>query len=107
MGTHGSDDQFDIPMGEAPNRDRRRTSASTPPPVEELPKLQESKDPRVLKSSLRWNLKEDRKDDQHVTHAALKTIGAFLNTEGGDLLIGGGTRGVPCARRRPRTGLER
>ena len=30
MGTHGSDDQFDIPMGEAPNRDRRRTSASTP-----------------------------------------------------------------------------
>ncbi len=30
MGTHGSDDQFDIPMGEAPNRDRHRTSASTP-----------------------------------------------------------------------------
>ncbi len=31
---------------------------------------------------------EDRKDDRHVTHAALKTITAFLNTEGGDLLIG-------------------
>ena len=41
-----------------------------------------------FKSSLRWNLKEDCKDDRHVTHAALKTIAAFLNTEGGDLLIG-------------------
>lgn len=26
-------------------------------------------------------------NDKHVTHAALKTIAAFLNTEGGDLLI--------------------
>ena len=41
-----------------------------------------------FKSTLRWNLKEDRKDDKRVTHAALKTIAAFLNTEGGDLLIG-------------------
>ena len=40
-----------------------------------------------FKSTLRWNLKEDRKDNR-VTHAALKTIAAFLNTEGGDLLIG-------------------
>ena len=40
-----------------------------------------------FKSTLRWNLKEDRKD-KRVTHAALKTIAAFLNTEGGDLLIG-------------------
>ncbi|HEY7698388.1 MAG TPA: DEAD/DEAH box helicase family protein, partial [Vicinamibacteria bacterium] len=52
--------------------------------VEELLKLQESKT-LEFKSSLRWNLKEDRKDDRHVTHAALKTIAAFLNTEGGDL----------------------
>ena len=29
-----------------------------------------------------------RKDDKYVTHAVLKTIAAFLNTEGGDLLIG-------------------
>jgi hypothetical protein len=36
----------------------------------------------------RWNLKEDRQDDKGVTHAVLKTIAAFLNTEGGDLLIG-------------------
>ena len=55
--------------------------------AEELLKLQESKT-LEFKSSLRWNLKEDRKDDKHVTHAALKTIAAFLNTEGGDLLLG-------------------
>ena len=55
--------------------------------AEELLKLQESKT-LEFKSSLRWNLKEGRKDDKHVTHAALKTIAAFLNTEGGDLLIG-------------------
>ena len=55
--------------------------------AEELLKLQESKT-LEFKSSLRWNLKEDRKDDKHVTHAALKTIAAFLNTEGGELLIG-------------------
>ena len=55
--------------------------------AEDLLKLQESKT-LEFKSSLRWNLKEDRKDDKHVTHAALKTIAAFLNTEGGDLLIG-------------------
>lgn len=40
-----------------------------------------------FKSSLRWNLQQDR-NDKHVTHAVLKTIAAFLNTEGGDLLIG-------------------
>ncbi len=41
-----------------------------------------------FKSTLRWNLKEDRRDDKAVTHAVLKTIAAFLNTEGGDLLVG-------------------
>ena len=55
--------------------------------AEELLKLQESKT-LEFKSSLRWNLQEDRKDDRHVTHAALKTIAAFLNTEGDALLIG-------------------
>ena len=40
-----------------------------------------------FKSTLRWSLREDRKDNR-VTHAALKTIAAFLNTEGGDLLLG-------------------
>jgi len=55
--------------------------------AEDLLKLQESKT-LEFKSSLRWNLKEDHKDDEHVTYAVLKTIAALLNTEGGDLLIG-------------------
>jgi len=55
--------------------------------AEDLLQLQESKT-LEFKSSLRWNLKENRQDDEHVTLAALKTIAAFLNTEGGDLLIG-------------------
>jgi type I restriction enzyme R subunit len=55
--------------------------------AEDLIKAGESKT-LEFKSTLRWSLKEDRKDDKIVTHAALKTIAAFLNTEGGDLLIG-------------------
>src|SRR4029079_10977532 len=41
-----------------------------------------------FKSTLRWSFNENRKDNRGVTHAVLKTIAAFLNTEGGDLLIG-------------------
>ncbi len=55
--------------------------------AEELIKRGESKT-LEFKSTLRWNLKVDRQDDARVTHAVLKTIAAFLNTEGGDLLIG-------------------
>ena len=55
--------------------------------AEQLIKAGESKT-LEFKSTLRWSLKESRKDDKVVTHAALKTIAAFLNTEGGDLLIG-------------------
>ena len=55
--------------------------------AEELLKQQESRT-LEFKSSLRWDLRENRKDDKTITHAALKTIAAFLNTEGGDLLIG-------------------
>ena len=55
--------------------------------AEELIKQGESKT-LEFKSTLRWNLREDRKDDKRVTHAALKTVAAFLNTEGGDLLLG-------------------
>jgi hypothetical protein len=54
--------------------------------AEELLKQHESKT-LEFKATLRWNLKEGRKDPA-VTHAVLKTIAAFLNTEGGDLLIG-------------------
>jgi len=55
--------------------------------ADELIKRGESKT-LEFKSSLRWSLKENKQDDKGVTHAALKTIAAFLNTEGGDLLIG-------------------
>jgi type I restriction enzyme R subunit len=55
--------------------------------AEELIKRGESKT-LEFKSTLRWNLREDRQDDKVITHAVLKTIAAFLNTEGGDLLIG-------------------
>ena len=61
--------------------------------AEELIKRGESKT-LEFKSTLRWNLVEDRKDDKRVTHAALKTIAAFLNTEGGDLLLGVADDGV-------------
>src|SRR5207253_4897392 len=54
---------------------------------EDLIKAGESKT-LEFKSTLRWNVKEDRKDDKGVTHAVLKTVAAFLNTESGDLLIG-------------------
>ena len=57
--------------------------------AEELIKRGESKT-LEFKSTLRWNLREGRKDDQIVTYAVLKTVAAFLNTEGGDLLIGVG-----------------
>jgi hypothetical protein len=54
--------------------------------AEELLKHHESKT-LEFKSTLRWNLKENR-EDRAVTYAAIKTVAAFLNTEGGDLLIG-------------------
>lgn len=55
--------------------------------AEELIKRGESKT-LEFKSTIRWSLKEGRRDDKFVTHAALKTVAAFLNTDGGDLLIG-------------------
>ena len=55
--------------------------------AEELIRRGESKT-LEFKSTLRWSLKDNRKDDKGVTHAVLKTVAAFLNTEGGDLLIG-------------------
>ena len=73
--------------------------------AEELIKRGESKT-LEFKSTLRWSLKEDRQDDKGVTHAVLKTIAAFLNTEGGDLLIGVADDGVD-RRHRARPARER
>jgi hypothetical protein len=55
--------------------------------AEELIKRQESKT-LEFKYTLHRNLKEDRQDDDAVTHSVLKTTAAFLNTKVGDLLIG-------------------
>lgn len=40
-----------------------------------------------FKSSLRWDLREARKSKE-ITHAVVKTIAGFLNTQGGTLVIG-------------------
>jgi predicted HTH transcriptional regulator len=42
-----------------------------------------------FKSTLRWDLHQKKRNDA-VTHAVLKSIAAFLNTDGGRLLIGVG-----------------
>jgi schlafen family protein len=66
---------------------KRLTALRAHRQAEELIKRGESKT-LEFKSTLRWNLKEDQQDDKTATHATLKTIAAFLNTEGGDLLLG-------------------
>ena len=68
--------------------------------AEELIKHGESKT-LEFKATLRWNFNENRQDDKLITHAVLKTIAAFLNTEGGDLLIGVATTGPSSGSRRP------
>ena len=40
-----------------------------------------------FKSTMRWDLRQAKKSDS-ITHASLKTLAAFLNTDGGTLLIG-------------------
>jgi hypothetical protein len=55
--------------------------------AEELIKRGQSKT-LEFKATLRWSLEDSRQNDRGVTHAVLKTIAAFLNMDGGDLLIG-------------------
>lgn len=50
---------------------------------------------REFKSSLRWHVHK-KSHDEVITHACLKTIAAFLNTEGGVLLIGVEDSGEIC-----------
>ncbi len=47
-----------------------------------------------FKSTLRWNLKAEKKDPA-IEHASLKTITAFLNSDGGTLIIGVADDGSP------------
>jgi type I site-specific restriction-modification system R (restriction) subunit len=66
--------------------------------VEDDPRYDKQKASYLLRSFVQLHehasLREDRQDDKAITHAALKTIAAFLNTEGGDLLIGVADDGV-------------
>lgn len=50
---------------------------------------------REFKSSLRWHIHK-KPHDEVITHACLKTIAAFLNSEGGVLLIGVEDNGEIC-----------
>jgi hypothetical protein len=54
--------------------------------IRELVKLGESLS-LEFKSTARWNVKEG-KADKAMEHVIVKTVAAFLNTQGGDLLIG-------------------
>ncbi|MGH8071084.1 MAG: AlbA family DNA-binding domain-containing protein [Candidatus Entotheonellia bacterium] len=47
-----------------------------------------------FKSTLRWDLKQSRQNPE-LSHAVLKTIAAFLNTDGGTLLVGIADDGTP------------
>ena len=59
-----------------------------PPMTEEERLIRAGENAKLeFKSSLRWNIKANRSDTA-IEHSILKTIVAFLNTEGGTLLIG-------------------
>ncbi len=71
--------------------DKNRRSTRKETEVEELIDKGES-DQVEFKSTLRWNLHAER-IDKGVEHSVLKTIAAFLNKEGGTLLVGIGDDG--------------
>ncbi len=56
------------------------------PEVERLIRDGESTE-MEFKSTMRWNLRSDR-EDPAIEHAVLKSVAAFLNTNGGTLLVG-------------------
>lgn len=61
-------------------------------PIPELIALDES-DRLEFKSTLQWDIRENQKNEQ-LQQSCLKTIAAFLNTDGGVLLIGVKNDGV-------------
>src|SRR6185369_351200 len=76
--------------------ERRRLLRPSISPEERITQIiaEGENDRTEFKSTLRWNLKEN-KIDHGVEIAWLKTIAAFLNTDGGRLVIGVDDRGVP------------
>lgn len=57
------------------------------PSAQELIKAGEN-DNVEFKSTLRWNIKAGMDDPKNIEHSTLKTVAAFLNCDGGTLLIG-------------------
>jgi len=61
--------------------------------IEDIMKMGENEKVE-FKSTLRWNIYAER-NDKEIEHSVLKTIAAFLNTDGGILLIGVNDQGEP------------
>ena len=76
--------------------ERRRLTAPVLSPEERLKQIIEGgeNERTEFKSTLRWSLKES-KVDHGVEIAWLKTVAAFLNSDGGRLVVGVNDRGVP------------
>ncbi len=76
------------PDGSAPDlpQDPFQALSTTQLDVQQIIRMGEG--PRIeFKSTLRWNLEANR-EDKKIEHGNLKTMVAFLNSEGGTLLIG-------------------
>ncbi len=83
----------DAEFAELVARQLRGVDAIFAQSVEEL--LANDEDDEVeFKSTARWNVRQERRN-QVIEDAIVKTIAAFLNTEGGTLLIGVGPDGSP------------
>lgn len=73
--------------------DTEQQSSESKEKIENLVEKGEGK--RIeFKSTLRWHIYAER-NDKEIEHEALKTIAAFLNSEGGTLLIGINDDGQP------------
>jgi DNA-binding response OmpR family regulator len=76
--------------------ERRRLMTSTVSPEERIKQIigEGENDRTEFKSTLRWSLKES-KMNHGVEIAWLKSVAAFLNSDGGRLLVGVDDQGVP------------
>jgi ATP-dependent Lon protease len=83
--THPQEEQPDGSVPDLP-QDPFQALNTTQLDVQQIIRMGEG--PRIeFKSTLRWNLEADR-EDKKIEHGNLKTMVAFLNSEGGTLLIG-------------------
>jgi DNA-binding response OmpR family regulator len=76
--------------------ERRQMLMEQVPPAERIAQMMSEgeNDRTEFKSTLRWNLKEN-KVDHAIEIAWLKTVAAFLNSDGGRVIIGVDNSGVP------------